>query len=226
MSNPFNGSIRNGRYEPPPNLIVTWRRPYAPDVFCSLDYSQPFSSPGDDSVYRRYGSVDGQISPEVIGRQITAIGSEQLGGYAYEILRELYREAGLGDPNPSFPGDARCQAVWDFAIANFARPATPKDYERIIGRPLRDEPPPPPPPEEEDPPVVDPEPVDETPIDVPEFPPIIEQALRLGTKVVMIGPGRKALFNRALAAYLDLDRRLDALQDELDERFPPPQDGP
>ena len=33
----------------------------------------------------------------------------------------------------------------------------------------------------------------------------------------MIGPGRKALFNRALAAYLDIDRELDALQEELDQ---------
>ena len=87
-------------------------------------------------------------------------------------------------------------------------------------------PPPPPPPSEEEPPV------DEEPLPPrPEIPTLdldgllypdlrtydIEKALQLGRTVVMIGPGRKAAFNRAWRNYLRLEQDLGNLDEALDQ---------
>lgn len=131
----YEGTIDAAGYRPPSRPVtVTWRRPGAPDVYRQLDRSQPFTSSGDDSVYRRYGSVNGVIDPEVIGRQITAIGAEQLGGRAWLILRDLYRDAGI-DRLPCGGNDSRCAEVFDFAIVHFSAPAEWCDYVAMMGRP-------------------------------------------------------------------------------------------
>ncbi|HEX5717618.1 MAG TPA: hypothetical protein VF179_15780 [Thermoanaerobaculia bacterium] len=123
----LRGSIGPNGYSPPANVTVKWRRPGAPDISKKLNPSVRFTSAGDSSVYARYGESD----PEVIGRQITAIGSEQLGGRAFLILKELYAQAGLSRV-PSTVG----QEVWDFAIAEGGdRPMDWCDYKRFTGKP-------------------------------------------------------------------------------------------
>ncbi|HYE57863.1 MAG TPA: hypothetical protein VD948_05130 [Rhodothermales bacterium] len=130
---PYEGTIDAAGYHPPNRPItVTWRRPGAPDVVCSLDRSQPFVSPGDASVYARYGG--GCSAGDIIGRQITAIGAEQLGGRAWLILRDLYRDAGI-DRLPCGGNDSRCSEVYDFAIVHFSAPPEWCDFVAIVGRP-------------------------------------------------------------------------------------------
>lgn len=123
----LRGSIGPNGYVPPANVTVTWRRPGAPDITKKLNPAVKFTGSGDDSVYRRYGEGD----PEVKGRQITAIGSEQLGGRAWLILKELYAQAGLNRTPPQIG-----QEVWDFAVTECPnRPADWCDYKRFTGKP-------------------------------------------------------------------------------------------
>lgn len=121
----LRGSIGPNGYVPPANVTVTWRRPGAPDIHKKLNNSVRWM---DDTTFRlRYGEGD----PETIGRQITAIGSEQLGGRAWLILKELYAQAGL-DRTPKQIG----QEVWDFAVTECPdRPADWCDYKRFTGKP-------------------------------------------------------------------------------------------
>ena len=121
----LRGSIGPNGYVPPTNVSVTWRRPGAPDISKKLNNSVRWT---DDTTFRlRYGEGD----PETIGRQITAIGSEQLGGRAWLILKELYAQAGLNRV-PKEIG----QEVWDFAVAECGnRPADWCDYKRFTGKP-------------------------------------------------------------------------------------------
>ena len=123
----LRGRIGPNGYVPPANVTVTWRRPGAPDLSKKLNPAVPFTGAGNDSVYKRYGEGD----PEVVGRQITAIGSEQLGGRAWHILKELYAQAGL-NRTPAQVG----QEVWDFAVTECGnRPADWCDYKRFTGKP-------------------------------------------------------------------------------------------
>lgn len=123
----LRGSIGPNGYVPPANVSVTWRRPGAPDIVKKLNPAVPFTGSGNDSVFKRYGEGD----PEVKGRQITAIGSEQLGGRAWLILKELYAQAGL-NRTPAQIG----QEVWDFAVSECGnRPADWCDYKRFTGKP-------------------------------------------------------------------------------------------
>ncbi|HWN41441.1 MAG TPA: hypothetical protein VNW71_04435 [Thermoanaerobaculia bacterium] len=121
----LRGSIGPNGYVPPANVTVTWRRPGAPDISKKLNNSVRWT---DDTTFRqRYGGGD----PETIGRQITAIGSEQLGGRAWLILKELYVQAGLNRV-PKEIG----QEVWDFAVTECGnRPADWCDYKRFTGKP-------------------------------------------------------------------------------------------
>ncbi|HEX5720507.1 MAG TPA: hypothetical protein VF179_30410 [Thermoanaerobaculia bacterium] len=121
----LRGSIGPNGYVPPANVTVTWRRPGAPDIQKPLNKAVPWT---DDTTFRqRYGAGD----PETIGRQITAIGSEQLGGRAWLILKELYAQAGLNRV-PKEIG----QEVWDFAVTECGqRPANWCDYKRFTGKP-------------------------------------------------------------------------------------------
>jgi hypothetical protein len=121
----LRGSIGPNGYVPPANVTVTWRRPGAPDISKKLNNSVRWT---DDKTFRlRYGEGD----PETIGRQITAIGSEQLGGRAWLILKELYAQAGLNRV-PKEIG----QEVWDFAVTECGnRPADWCDYKRFTGKP-------------------------------------------------------------------------------------------
>ncbi len=121
----LRGSIGPNGYTPPANVTVTWRRPGAPDIQKPLNRSIRWA---DDKSFRwRYGDND----PETIGRQITAIGSEQLGGRAYLILKELYAQAGIDRIPQSIS-----QEVWDFAITEIGdRPADWCDYKRMTGKP-------------------------------------------------------------------------------------------
>ncbi len=121
----LRGSIGPDGYVPPANVMVTWRRPGAPDI--SHPLSRGFRWTDDASFRLRYGGGD----PETIGRQITAIGSEQLGGRAFLILKELYAQAGLH----RIPKEIG-QEVWDFAIAEGSgRPMDWCDYKRFTGKP-------------------------------------------------------------------------------------------
>lgn len=123
----LRGSIGPNGYTPPANVSVRWRRPGAPDLIKSLRPSVAFTGSGNASVYSRYGEDD----PECIGRQITAIGSEQLGGRAWLILKELYAQAGLNRVPPQIGRE-----VWDFAIAEGGdRPMDWCDYKRMTGKP-------------------------------------------------------------------------------------------
>lgn len=123
----LRGSIGPNGYTPPANVSVKWRRPGAPDKVKRLRTAIPFTGPGDPSVYARYGEND----PECIGRQITAIGSEQLGGRAWLILKELYAQAGLDRVPPQIGRE-----VWDFAISEGGdRPMDWCDYRAFTGRP-------------------------------------------------------------------------------------------
>ena len=121
----LRGSIGPNGYVPPANVTVTWRRPGAPDISKPLNKSVQWK---DDTSFRlRYGGGD----PETIGRQITAIGSEQLGGRAWLILKELYAQAGINRV-PAQIG----QEVWDFAVTECgSRPADWCDYKRFTGKP-------------------------------------------------------------------------------------------
>ena len=121
----LRGSIGPNGYVPPANVTVTWRRPGAPDISKKLNNSVRWT---DDTTFRlRYGEGD----PETVGRQITAIGSEQLGGRAWLILKELYAQACLNRV-PAQIG----QEVWDFAVAECGnRPADWCDYKRFTGKP-------------------------------------------------------------------------------------------
>lgn len=123
----LRGSIGPNGYVPPANVTVTWRRPGAPDITKKLNPAVKFTNSGDDSVYRRYGEGD----QEVKGRQITAIGSEQLGGRAWLILKELYAQAGIDRVPPQIG-----EETWDFAIAEVgSKPADWCDYKRFTGKP-------------------------------------------------------------------------------------------
>lgn len=121
----LRGSIGPNGYVPPANVTVTWRRPGAPDISKPLNKAVQWK---DDASFRlRYGGGD----PETIGRQITAIGSEQLGGRAWLILKELYAQAGINRV-PAQIG----QEVWDFAVTECGqRPADWCDYKRFTGKP-------------------------------------------------------------------------------------------
>lgn len=123
----LRGTIGPNGYRPPLNVAVTWRRPGEPDIVKKLNPWATFNGPGDASVYARYGEND----PKCVGRQITAIGSEQLGGRAWLILKELYAQAGLDRVPPQIG-----QEVWDFAVAEVgSKPADWCDYKRFTGKP-------------------------------------------------------------------------------------------
>jgi hypothetical protein len=122
----LRGSIGPNGYTPPTNVSVKWRRPGLPDLIKKLRPGVPFNGSGDASVYDRYGEGD----PECKGRQITAIGSEQLGGRAFLILKELYAQAGI-DRVPR----TISEEVWDFAIAEGGdRPMDWCDYRAFTGK--------------------------------------------------------------------------------------------
>lgn len=186
----YRGTIDAQGYHPPANVTVTWRRPGAPDVVKRLNPGAAWAGGGGDTAgyLARYAEGDSSM----LGRQITAIGAEQLGGRAYVILRELYRDAGLAfDPCPT--ADKRCQAVFDMAIANFTAPAEWCDAAAILGRPdpicgadcqptrrcggVRPPATPRPQPTAEPPPVATPEPTPSCPTCAPPCPPLSAEAL-------------------------------------------------
>jgi hypothetical protein len=102
---PFAGTIDESGYHPPAGASVQWKRPGAATVTKSLNPAISWNgqSAGNDAGYfGRYAGGD----PSVRGAQIAAIGSEQKGGEASDILTQL-----LGRPPSN-------QELYDFATSN------------------------------------------------------------------------------------------------------------
>lgn len=125
---PLKGSIGPDGYRLPPFPVsVTWRGSQTV-IVRTLDRSQPFNGPGDNSKYLRYGAGD----PAVIGKQIDGIGSEQNGMRCCLLLSELYRQKGI-TRTPACLG----QEVFDFCITEIGRGGGADwcDYTKFTGKP-------------------------------------------------------------------------------------------
>lgn len=86
------------------------------------------------------------------------------------------------------------------------------------------EPPPPPPPPEDPPPPPEDPPPPPPPVRIRPFIPSIStipiaDAIEVGKEVIVIGPGRRAIFNRAWRNYLRVESHLMWLEDRLAEAY-------
>jgi hypothetical protein len=130
----YQGSIDEVGYHPPANVWITWSlgwsNPEFPAVRKRLTPAVAYTRGDDASYFGRYAEGDAN---GVRGKAMVPCRDHDACGMAAVILHDLMSR---------WPTE---QETKDFAVSNFAEPATCADGIGILGYPICDEPPPPPP---------------------------------------------------------------------------------
>lgn len=124
----FAGTISPAGYSPPPDVFVRWCRFGRDCRSFPLNPGVPFTNEQD--LRQKLGRYAGGDLSVAGMESYPAVFGEAKGGEVYEILKTLFREAGL-------LREPTLAELCDFAFSNFSRAlVTCADFLQVIGRPF------------------------------------------------------------------------------------------